>query len=94
MDMPKVSHCDVSECSYNSGGKCHALAITIGDMAHPHCDTFCPSQSKGGDPSATARVGACKVSSCASNCDLECTASEIRVGHHGPEVDCLVYRLK
>lgn len=92
MDMSKVSHCDISECSYNSSGMCHALAITIGDSDTPNCDTFCSSQAKGGDMNATAGVGACKTSTCMHNVSLECQASNIRVGYKGGEVDCLTFK--
>ena len=31
--MPKVTGCDATECSYNQQGDCHAMAITIGGAA-------------------------------------------------------------
>jgi hypothetical protein len=40
---------------------------------------------------AIAGVGACKVSSCAHNSDLECQALSIRVGYHGDHPDCLTF---
>lgn len=91
MDMPKVTQCDVTQCAYNQNKKCHALAITVGDGAHPHCDTFCETSKKGGDSGATAGVGACKVVECRYNQQLECRASGIRVGYLIDEVDCQTY---
>ena len=91
MKMPKVSECQVDGCAYNASGMCHAMAITIGDMAHPQCDTFCPESAKGGDESCVAAVGACKTSSCMHNAKLECQASDIQVGYVGSEPDCLTF---
>lgn len=92
MNMPKVTQCDVTQCSYNEKKMCRALAITIGDGSHPHCDTFCQTTSKGGDTSATAGVGACKVVECRYNSELECHAQGIRVGHLVDDVDCQTYK--
>ncbi|MDW4909241.1 hypothetical protein RB628_28850 [Streptomyces sp. ADMS] len=61
-------------CAYNRDRACHALAITVGDILHAHCDTFFTSPAKGGDRSATGRVGACKMSDCRHNIDFECRA--------------------
>ncbi len=91
MEMPKVTDCQASECSYNSDGMCHAMAITIGDMTNPQCDTFCQSSSKGGDPTCIALVGACKTTSCTHNMSLECQAPGISVGYQSGEVDCLTF---
>lgn len=91
MDMPKVTECDVTQCSYNQGKKCHALAITIGNGSHPHCDTFCATSMKGGDISAMAGVGACKVTDCRHNAQLECRAPSIRVGHLIDDIDCQTF---
>jgi len=92
MQMPNVKKCDVSECAYNKNDQCHALAITVGDETHPQCDTFCFSQSKGGDPAGMAGVGACKVSSCAFNQSLECQAKGIDVGYNEDKIDCLTFK--
>lgn len=93
MEMPKVMECDVTQCAYNEKKKCHALAITIGDGSHPHCDTFCQSGSmKGGDMTAMAGVGACKISECRHNDHLECRASSIRVGHLIDDIDCQTFK--
>ncbi len=92
MDMPKVKQCDITNCSYNEGGMCHALAITVGDGKNPHCDTFCDAGHKGGDSESTAGVGACKVESCIFNTSLECQASGIKVGKRQNDVDCLTFR--
>ena len=92
MNMPEVSECEVSECAYNQDGLCHALAITIGDPAAPHCDTFCGMMAKGGDPNSVAGVGACKMTTCKFNGSLECQAPAISVGYQADEVECLTYR--
>jgi hypothetical protein len=92
MEMPVVKECAVETCAYNRNGACHALAITVGDARHPHCDTFLVAPVKGGDPSATGRVGACKMSDCMHNVDLECRAPGIRVGFQQKEVACLTYQ--
>jgi len=49
------------------------------------------SATKGGFPDVTASVGACKVSSCTHNMDLECAAPGIKVGYIGNEIDCLTF---
>ena len=91
MKMVQVKECSVSECAYNEGNMCHTMAVTIGDRDNPMCDTFCDSQSKGGERDVIAGVGACKVSSCEYNEGLECRASSISVGRQSDEVDCLTY---
>ncbi|MFF5157657.1 DUF1540 domain-containing protein [Streptomyces sp. NPDC000348] len=91
MEMPVVNECSVDDCAYNRNHVCHALAITVGDVRHPRCDTFFTSSAKGGDPSTTGRVGACKVSGCRHNVDFECRAPGITVGFQQSEVDCLTY---
>lgn len=92
MKMVKVKQCDVSDCAYNSDNMCHAIAVTIGDSDNPMCDTFCPSQTKGGEKTIIAGVGACKVSSCQHNESLECHAPSISVGRQSQEVDCLTFK--
>ena len=93
MEMVKVKRCDVRECAYNANGQCHTLAITVGSgEEHPMCDTFCPSSEKGGVEDTLAGVGACKVSGCAFNSDLECHSQGIEVGHQGNEIDCLTFQ--
>lgn len=94
MQMPKVQECDVDQCAYNTDGKCHALAITIGDGENPMCDTFCQSSSKGGVKGSTAGVGACKVTACRHNQMLECSAKRISVGWEGQQADCLTFAPK
>ena len=91
MEMVKVSQCDAIECSYNLEQQCHALAITIGNMVDPKCDTFCTCPMKGGDISRTGSVGACKVEACTYNQSLECSAPSISVGHKAQDIDCLTF---
>lgn len=93
MNMTKISECDVQECAYNTANQCHALAITVGDMAHPRCDTFLTAQQHGGDPNTFGQVGACKVSVCKFNKSFECSAPNIHVGHHKKDcADCLTFQ--
>lgn len=94
MEMPKVSGCSVTSCAYNNQQACHALAITVGEEPDmPICDTFLESEvpGSGGDKAVTAGVGACKAAECEYNEDLECTASEIKVGMQEEEADCLTF---
>ena len=91
LELPQVSECVVRACAYNAGGNCHARAITVGDGVHPGCDTFVES-TRHCDGEAPAGVGACKVSVCIHNRDLECTADAIRVGYHGDHPDCLTFQ--
>jgi hypothetical protein len=91
MEMPKILECDAMECAYNQNRQCHALAITVGDEVHPHCDTFWKAANKGGDLNVIGGVGACRTVACRFNQDLECTASGIRVGRAGEAVDCLTF---
>jgi hypothetical protein len=90
--MPVVNNCTAENCAYNQGQSCHALAITVGDPDHAHCDTFITASIRGGDPSATGHVGACKVSDCRHNVNLECQAPGITVGFQRDVVDCLTYQ--
>lgn len=92
MTMPKIERCRVTECCYNLDEMCHALAITVGGGGdHPECDTYCDMGIKGGDRSATAGVGACKVSECTYNENLECVAAGITIGQAQDEADCLTF---
>ena len=90
--MSKVIKCDVTDCAYNVDNCCHTIAITVGDESNPRCDTFCQSTMKGGDADCTAGVGACKVSACTYNDNLECGAQEISIGYKGQEPDCLTFQ--
>ena len=90
--MPKVTKCDVSQCCYNNNKVCHALAITVGDDANPRCDTYVTGcKNKAGDAAAMAGVGACKVSLCRHNKNLECQAPAITVGRGSDLADCLTF---
>lgn len=91
MEMPVITECAVDACSYNRDRTCHALAITVGDAIHAHCDTFFHTSFKGGDPAAIGHVGACKMSDCRYNTDLECQAPGIAVGYRQDDADCLTY---
>ncbi|TXG92274.1 DUF1540 domain-containing protein [Rhodococcus rhodnii] len=94
MEMPHVSECTVSDCSYNHDG-CHAFAINVsGNNGTAECGTFVPLSAKGGLDRVTSLVGACQRADCVHNQDLECTASDIRVGAGGGDdtAHCLTYQ--
>ncbi|MFR9728002.1 DUF1540 domain-containing protein [Saccharopolyspora sp. MS10] len=92
MRMPAVTECTAESCAYNDHHTCHALAITVGQRSHAECDTFTTAGSHGGDPTATGHVGACTMSDCRHNVDLECQASAIALGAQRDGVDCLTYQ--
>jgi hypothetical protein len=91
LELPIVRDCAATQCAYNSEQACHARAITVGDGAHPACDTFLPSGQHTQDTSHTGAVGACKVAACRHNQDLECTADSIHVGNHDGHADCMTF---
>ena len=79
MEMTQVKSCEVGNCAYNSDHKCRALAITIGDLNNPMCDTFCQSSTKGGFEESVAGVGACKVEACSSDVEDDLAVAGHRV---------------
>ncbi|WP_067813637.1 DUF1540 domain-containing protein [Nocardia inohanensis] len=93
MEMPHVSECTVSNCSYNHDG-CHAYAINVADHdGGADCGTFIALSTKGGLDTVTSMVGACQRVDCAHNQGLECAAGGIRVGPGTGEhaARCLTY---
>ena len=94
IDMPPVTECSVSACAYNVDERCHARAITVGDGAHPGCDTFLGALKHTRETRHDAGVGACKVTGCTHNQDFECVAEAIRVGHAGKRVSCLAFEAR
>ena len=67
----------------------------LGMTPYPICDTFTGQvASQCGDRSATGTVGACKVSTCEYNENLECVADGIMVGYAQGEPDCLTFEPK
>lgn len=91
MKMPVINECDVADCAYNTDRMCRALAITVGEVRHPNCDTFLTADISGGDPAGIGRVGACKVADCRHNMQLECQAPGINIGYRQDRADCLTY---
>jgi hypothetical protein len=93
IEMPLVSACSATECTYNSGNSCHARAITVGDGVHPGCDTYFGNAGSSHVKAVqrTAGVGACKVSDCRHNDDYECVADKITVGSASNSISCLTY---
>lgn len=89
IDMPRIAECTVSGCSYNHDG-CHAFAVTVAKDAS--CATFIPLDIKGGLSSVTTQVGACQRTSCVHNKNLECTATDVRMGVYGDSATCLSYQ--
>lgn len=91
IEMPEVLKCEVTECSYNTNESCHARAITVGDGAEPHCDTYFQYPLHSKNDSTIAGVGACKVVACHFNNDFECEADSIQVGYENHEAYCLTF---
>lgn len=92
LEMPKVSECTVSGCSYNDHSSCHAFAITVaGSNGDAECATFIPLSTKGGLSTVTGQVGACQRADCSHNESLECHADAVRIGAHGDTADCLTF---
>jgi uncharacterized protein DUF1540 len=92
MQMPKISMCDVNDCSYNLNKQCHALAITVGGPeVCACCDTYLDAAQKGGDAGTIGGVGACKVDSCSFNSSFECSAPGIKVGLIQGHADCTTF---
>jgi len=94
MEMSEVTKCFVEDCAYNTDNCCHTIAITVGDGSNPQCDTFCQSSIPGGKAGCVAGIGACKVSVCKFNANLECTASGVSIGYKDNEPDCLSFQPK
>jgi Domain of Unknown Function (DUF1540) len=90
LNLPGVAECSIGECAYNSHQSCHAIAITVGDGDMPMCDTFFVARAHSADK-GHAGVGACKVSTCQHNRDLECGAGRILVGKLESRVRCMTY---
>ncbi|MFC8530773.1 DUF1540 domain-containing protein [Nocardia sp. NPDC057227] len=93
MEMPHVSECTVSDCSYNHDG-CHAFAINVaGENGSADCTTFIPLSGKGGLERVNSMVGACQRADCRHNQNLECSAPNIRVGIGSGDhsANCLTY---
>ena len=93
LEISQVQRCDARSCSYNVDGSCHAKAITIGDGAVPACDTYLDLGIHCRTSSRTAGVGACKVSRCRFNDDLECTKTYISIGPSHERVECLDFSM-
>lgn len=89
--MPEVRECVVSDCAFNATLRCHARAITVGDGAHPACDTYHPAPEQHVSSRMRAGFGACKVDSCEHNEGLVCRARSVRVAYHQGHADCMTY---
>lgn len=94
IQMPLVSECSVTECTYNISKACHARAITIGDSVKPGCDTYLPGTQHVKTMQMTAGIGACKTSICKFNEDFECNAESIRVGMVSSGVNCMTFTMR
>ncbi len=94
LEMPMVSRCMVSECSYNTGSKCHARAITVGDAIHPRCDTYIASGLHTNHTQQVAGVGACKTVGCQHNEDMECVADSVQVARVKNECKCMTFAMR
>lgn len=94
-ELPAVSECSVSGCSYNDHSHCHAAAVTIaGAVGDAECATFIPLGTRGGLDKVITHVGACQRSECIHNDSLECTAASVRIGAGSTDdADCLTYEV-
>ncbi|HKB60907.1 MAG TPA: DUF1540 domain-containing protein [Gallionellaceae bacterium] len=90
LNITRIAECSVGECAYNAGHACHAIAITVGNGDTPMCDTFYVANEHSAGH-GHAGVGACKVSGCAHNRELECTANRVLVGKLDARVRCITY---
>jgi hypothetical protein len=90
--LSDVSSCDATDCTYNTNGRCHAPAITIGsDAVLPACVTFLPDEQHF-TPRPIAGVGACKISACVYNRNRSCDAIAIDVALHGDSPGCMTFK--
>lgn len=88
---PEIAGCAMKDCAFNSRGRCHALAINVGDD-HPRCDTYSSSAEKAGQHYLIGGVGACKVTRCSYNGGMLCGAPNISIARHNDHADCLMYK--
>lgn len=92
IEVPEVTSCAATSCTYNTDAQCHARAITIGNGASPaQCDTFVSSNGHVSDTGVHAGVGACHATRCQHNQDYECNAPAIDVTVHGDRADCATF---
>jgi Domain of Unknown Function (DUF1540) len=89
--MSPVAACSATECAYNVSKRCHAKAITVGDVKNPECDTFLRSELHNREAKRVAGVGACKVRECKFNDDFECTADSVQIGVRENRINCLTF---
>lgn len=96
MNMTPVSNCGATSCSFNQDSQCHAIAITIAiaEASKAECNTYADLSLKGGSREIIAGVGACKVTSCRNNKNLECSAPAIQIDRKDGKVLCLTYQAK
>ena len=86
LNLPLVSTCSASGCSYNHDSDCHAAAITV----TTGCGTYVEMAEQAGID-VTAQVGACHRSECVHNAALECGADRVEIGGSGGVADCLTF---
>ena len=94
MNHVSVKSCQVTDCCMNQNGKCHSMAIQVGDEHTPACDTYSPTGGVCGMPELNADVGACKVSGCKYNKSLLCDAPGIAVGWKDGLPECMTFEKK
>ena len=98
IDLGLVSHCNVSNCIYNSDQQCTAgpVDITFQDNL-PQCYTYTTLESE--DPKASASAGVvgvgdvsqCDVIDCTFNEGQRCTAESITVTFEENTAQCATY---
>ena len=92
MDMPKVSNCGMEKCSYNSQGRCHAMAINVGGAEGAMCDTFAETSAKCVSNGGSGKVGACRMIGCEFNDCLECMAPSVEITKSNNHPFCLTFK--
>jgi len=89
----RVIACEMSECLFNHGSSCHAIAITIQNR-FPVCNTCLKASSKNGVSGLDCAVRACREFDCQYNHRLTCTADGIKVGPHKKQAYCMTFTAK
>jgi hypothetical protein len=90
LHMTRIAECSVTECAYNTGRACRAIAITVGNSDLPMCDTFHVAREHSAEH-GHAGVGACKIAACLHNRQLECHAGNVLIGKLEARVRCITY---
>jgi hypothetical protein len=89
-EMPRITKCNATKCTYNVNNVCRTLAINVG--SHAECNTFNAVESgKSGFKEAKGGIGACFASDCKFNSQLQCKAPDVNVTSHSTHADCKTF---